>query len=279
MATYGGIGVAFAATRLVGQFCAKTAGLNASRHTFPRAWARVLGAKMEWHYRTPTGRIINRLSKDVSALDDDVSEDLIKLVYAILLWITGAGIMVWCYPLVSLAVVPLMGYLLLMSYYSRYTTRELERLAALAKSVTASEINQLLHGASVIRIFGKQRNMLLRVLRATDGEQQAEVMRDIASRWVCARTAAVGSFGILLVGFSGLAFPHVFAPGLWGALYSHFCNDVLMFEAIVVNLRKSENGMNHVERVIEYTRLGQEEAQPNVGNSHAIGGSSALSRS
>ena len=49
------------------------AGINASLSLFNGAWTHVMRSPTQWHDRTPTGRIISRLSKDIEMLDDRLS--------------------------------------------------------------------------------------------------------------------------------------------------------------------------------------------------------------
>ena len=49
------------------------AGIRASLSLFNGAWRHVMRSPTQWHDRTPTGRIISRLSKDIEMLDDRLS--------------------------------------------------------------------------------------------------------------------------------------------------------------------------------------------------------------
>jgi ABC-type multidrug transport system fused ATPase/permease subunit len=55
--------------------------LRASRRLYDKLLKRILGAKMRFFDSTPSGRIINRLSKDMSSIDTEAGESTSTLPF------------------------------------------------------------------------------------------------------------------------------------------------------------------------------------------------------
>jgi ATP-binding cassette subfamily C (CFTR/MRP) protein 1 len=72
MGIYAGLGIAYSFCQFCGTFLLFLSGVKASYHLFNQSLNRVLRTPVGWHDRTPMGRIISRLSKDITVMDDQL---------------------------------------------------------------------------------------------------------------------------------------------------------------------------------------------------------------
>ncbi|RSH93382.1 hypothetical protein EHS25_007738 [Saitozyma podzolica] len=137
MAVYAGLGMAMSLSIWGSVYTMIQAGLRSSFVMFDKAWSAILQAPMAWHARTPSGRIISRLSKDIEMLDDRLPQ----------MWNS--------FLTMALSVLGTVG-LYLVSVYYRATSREVKRLDSILRGQIYTCLSEQLAGLSVIRVFGRQ---------------------------------------------------------------------------------------------------------------------------
>jgi ABC-type multidrug transport system fused ATPase/permease subunit len=127
-------------------------------------------APVGWHDRTPTGRIISRLSKDIEMLDDRLSMIWNNFMTNGLSVVGTFALVVYSFPYLGLVFIP-MGFLYywLAAYY-RATSREIKRVDSLLRSYVYSSFGEQLSGLAVIRAFGQQ-DAFNRRLQATVNDE------------------------------------------------------------------------------------------------------------
>ena len=127
--------------------------LRTSKVTYELMVARVLRAPMSFFDTTPTGRIINRFSKDVEAMDIGIPESL-NFLYKMVFVIVGIfGIMCYSAPYLSILIVGLLAvYGVFLPYYTA-TNRAVKRLQDVTRSPVVSIMNETLGGLPTIRAY------------------------------------------------------------------------------------------------------------------------------
>jgi ATP-binding cassette subfamily C (CFTR/MRP) protein 1 len=70
MGAYAGLGLAYSFCQFCGTFLLFLAGVRASYNLFNKSLHSVMGTSVGWHDQTPIGRIVSRLSKDITVMDD-----------------------------------------------------------------------------------------------------------------------------------------------------------------------------------------------------------------
>ncbi|XP_050071787.1 ATP-binding cassette sub-family C member 4 [Anopheles maculipalpis] len=130
--------------------------MKASRNLHDRMFARILTAPMRFFDTNPSGRILNRFSKDMGAIDELLPKAMIEAIQ-ILLVMTGILTMITIVN--PLLLVPLFGavvlYALALKLYLR-PIQDLKRLEGITRSPVFSHISATLSGLSTIRSSGVQ---------------------------------------------------------------------------------------------------------------------------
>jgi len=128
------------------------ASLKASKFLFKAGVDGVLGTTMAFFDVTPTGRLLNRFSKDMQVIDMQLAPtfgQVMVMFFRILcsLYFIVAGSSLWV-----LAAFPPIGVLYAAaSRYFRASTRELQRLESVSKSPIYAAFTEALNGASTIQ--------------------------------------------------------------------------------------------------------------------------------
>lgn len=97
MGLYAGLGVAIAAFTFVGTYSTYLCGIGASFLMANQALFAVVRSPISFHDRTPSGRIISRLTKDIETMDDRLSNHLYQLLGGILSIMGTIGLVLYSY--------------------------------------------------------------------------------------------------------------------------------------------------------------------------------------
>ena len=169
------------------------AGLTAGRRLFRDATFGVLRAPTFFFDSNPTGRIINRFSKDQDAIDNLLPESLrgvlstfINIAFALIIVIFNSFYAVFL-------IIPL---LLIYYYYQklyRDTSRELKRLDNLSKSPLIAQFSETLTGLTTIRAYGRQKMFTDRNMHLLDKNNQAVFLQTSSERWAANRLEIFGA--------------------------------------------------------------------------------------
>ena len=104
----------------------------------------------------PTGRILNRFSKDIGCMDEVLPKTFLFAVQIVLFVFTAALLPLVANAWLVAVVVPI---ILLYVYIARYfmrTSRELKRLESVCRSPVFTHISETLDGLDTIRSRGRQ---------------------------------------------------------------------------------------------------------------------------
>ena len=148
--------------------------------------------------KTPTGKILNRFSKDLNKIDADFPFTL-NFVIECLSWV-GAAIFVSAlvspWSLLSLPFVVLSGVILL-KYYIR-SFREMTRIETVTNSPILSNFGETLSGATTIRCFKKQKDFLSKNHTLVDNNLNAFFWIQSLNIWFSIRLQYISSFMMIV---------------------------------------------------------------------------------
>ncbi|WVW86813.1 hypothetical protein I302_108868 [Kwoniella bestiolae CBS 10118] len=268
MGVYGGLGAAQALFNFATVFAIALAAMRASFNMFNGGWAAVMRSPTTWHDRTPTGRIISRLSKDIRILDDRFSLIWYQLLSNTLIILGTMGLIIYTYPWLGLMFIPLgCAFYLCTAFYTR-TSRELKRVESLIRSEWYTSFSEQLAGHAVIRAFGQQEKFQNRLREGLKKEQQAYILTrlewimltesDDIFRWLSVRLDALSQSIILLIGIIGVVRREDVSPERFGVVLTYALNTAYIFTLFVPLWAQCEQEMNCVERLHHYNTLPSE---------------------
>ncbi|GBP23004.1 Probable multidrug resistance-associated protein lethal(2)03659 [Eumeta japonica] len=229
--------------------------MTASTRLHNTMFACITRAPMRFFHTNPSGRILNRFSKDIGAVDEVLPSALLDIGLSLIGIVVVVAIVNYWLLLPTLAV-GVVFYLLRIVYIS--TSRSIKRLEGVTRSPVFSHLNASLQGITTIRAFGAQEALIREFDNHQDLHSSAWYLFIASSRafgfWldlVCVGYIAIVTLSFLVMksdeqgGNVGLAITQ--AIGLTG-----------MFQWGMRQSTELENQMTSVERIVEYSQIESE---------------------
>ncbi|WWC65952.1 uncharacterized protein I303_108574 [Kwoniella dejecticola CBS 10117] len=259
MSIYAGLGIAIGIFTWGAIFSISLAGMKASYTMFNSAWEGVIRSPISWHDRTPTGRIINRLSKDIEILDDKIAGQWHD-VFSSLLTIVGSIIFViWVYPWASLIFVPIIWYDYISTVFYLKISREIKRLVSILRSDIFINLGEQLSGLSVIRAMKRTDHFQRKFEKSTDLHMSATMISGFTQGfWLAHRISFMAQLSVLAVTICGIVFRKTIGPAELGVVLSYVILSTSILNRSVVYFVGAVVSMNTVERVQHYMDLPHE---------------------
>eukprot|EP01117_Protostelium_nocturnum_P014432 TRINITY_DN5489_c0_g2_i1.p1 TRINITY_DN5489_c0_g2~~TRINITY_DN5489_c0_g2_i1.p1 ORF type:complete len:1368 (+),score=525.16 TRINITY_DN5489_c0_g2_i1:158-4261(+) len=218
----------------------------------------MLRAKMAFFDATPTGRIINRFSKDLMVLDRQLFDTISDVTHCTTS-VLGMFMVIcaFCPLLIPGVLVAFVCYFVLQQYYIK-TGRELKRMESLSRSPMYHFYSECVQGASIMRGYGTG-EMFLRekFVPAMMANTRIYYWHFAVNRWLAARLDTTTSVVMLMASLYAIYFPSdesglalSYSLGITGAL-----------NWAVRQISQLEVDMNAAERTLSYTTIEPEAPQ------------------
>ena len=177
-----------------------TGSLSASKVLHHRLLVRILRAKFAFFDETPLGRVLNRFSKDIEAIDQGVVH--------VLFGFQGALFSVLTTWLVISAVTPaflppsLLIFLIYFCIGKIYikSSRSLKRLEAVQRSPLYQHFDETLAGAITIRAYGAESRFMRESLESLDAHTRPWLYLWATNNWLTFRVEFVSACISFIVG-------------------------------------------------------------------------------
>jgi ABC-type multidrug transport system fused ATPase/permease subunit len=142
--------------------------LHASEWVYKRMLARILGAKLRFFDATPSGRIMNRLSKDMSSVDQETTLILMLFVNCVLSCATVLVVVAYSSPafLVAFPIITVLYWIVGTLYVT--TSREIKRYDSVTRSPIFVSFSEALVGMSTIRSYADSARFMSKLLGELD---------------------------------------------------------------------------------------------------------------
>lgn len=235
--------------------------LRASNSMHRTALNHILRAPLSFFHTNPSGRILNRFSKDLGVIDEQLPQVTFDSLQAGMMVFGALVLLCVVVPVILPIFVPLIGIFVLIQRRYLRTSRELKRFEAVTRSPLYQNFNNVLKGLTVIRAFRAQAKFR--------GEFLTLLSNNI-SWWFCWMTAArwIGFRLDVLVALLMTAAPLLMVGlrdklgednvKLVGLALSQSLYLAGLLQWMVRQTAEVENNMTSTERVFAYTRLDQE---------------------
>ncbi|THH08106.1 hypothetical protein EW145_g2928 [Phellinidium pouzarii] len=238
-----------------------TGALRASRILFKQLLIAVVRATMRWHDVTPTGRMLNRFSKDIETVDSSLASSLQAVNSSLASFFSSMVIVVAVFPpfLVPASVIGYFYYQLAIGYLN--TGRDLRRMESTTRSPIFSGFGELLEGIVTVRAFSAEPRFLNGLYSKIDVTLRMWYSFWMTNRWLLLRFDCLGALAVFTTTLFALSVDASTKPGWagWAALCITsalaFTNNIYWACRFWTQL---ELDLNSVERVVEYLDLPQE---------------------
>ena len=215
-----------------------------------------------YHDTTPKGQILNRLSKDLGALDTYMVYmygNLYVYICAMIGSIVVCAIfMPWC--LFVLPIVCLFGVLVLRFYIS--SSRDLSRLDGITRSPLLNTLSETINGAITIRAFQYENEFSFKFCEKSNEFFKVRIFMIGVSCWFSLFLALFSIIFFMFFIVTSIVIKDAFTAASIGIVlsYSIQLQDYLL--KFLSSLSMIENGMVSLERCAKYTEIIQE--QPSI---------------
>lgn len=231
-----------------------------------QALASLLKAPLRFFDSTPSGRILNRFSRDVESAERDVAWNLEKTLVPLFHAVAALLLLLVKLPLLVLVIGPaLFAY---HSFQARYRRAmlDVQRLTSLARSPRFAFLKETMQALSSIQAHRQTEAFFRRYQLILDRHQKAFYGSILLNRWFSSRVPFLGgliSFG-LVAAILLLARQGQIAPGLVGLLlvYATKLSDHL--NSSIRSFTSIESSMIGVERLQHFQGLAAEEVEAEV---------------
>ncbi|KAK2457986.1 ABC transporter C family member [Trifolium repens] len=264
---YLSIGVTSTIFLLTRSLFAVALGLQSSKSLFLQLLNSLFRAPMSFYDSTPLGRILSRVSADLSIVDLDVPLGLLFAVaatsncYASL---TVLAVVTWQVLFVS---IPMIYFALRLQRYYFATAKELMRMNGTTKSFVANHLAESIAGAVTIRAFEEEDRFFVKNFDLIDINATPFFHSFSANEWLIQRLETVSAVVLASAALSMVVLPPgTFSSGFIGMALSY---GLSLNASLVFSIQNQCNIANYiisVERLNQYTHVPSEAPEVIEGN-------------
>lgn len=215
----------------------------------------VMHAPMQWFWSQPTGRILNRFTRDVDNVDRLMTKSAQDWLNFQFIAIGAIASMVTVVPHLLIIVVPVIVAFVFFARFYAKTSRQLKRLAGSTRSPIYHRLGELMAGLGVFRSHHLETKLQSPFVDCLDTNVSSEFLFEVSSRWLGIRldllNAATNTVLALITYFAASSFD----AGLIGValVQSLQLSGVLQYS--IRQAAAVESLMTSVERVSAYSKL------------------------
>ncbi|KAL7795315.1 multidrug resistance-associated protein [Trichoderma ceciliae] len=232
--------------------------LTASKRIHDRLITSVTRAKFKFFDVTPLGQLMNRFSKDLEAVDQDIAPTAIGVMTCALSLVVTVALIAFITPgfLIAAFFIAILFYVV-AAFYLR-ASRDLKRLESVQRSPLFQQFGETLSGMTTIRAYGDERRFIRDNLAKINTQSRPFIYLWACNRWLAFRADFLGNFvsfsaGVFII--INLGKIDAGAAGISLSYAMNFTENVLW---LVRQYGMNEQNMNSMERVKEYLDVEQE---------------------
>ncbi|CAN6190896.1 unnamed protein product [Urochloa humidicola] len=237
-------------------------GVQTSRSLFSQLLNSLFRAPMSFFDSTPLGRVLSRVSSDLSIVDLDVPFAFMFSISASLNAYSNLGVLAVVTWQVLFISVPMIILAIRLQRYYLASAKELMRINGTTKSALANHLGESVAGAITIRAFEEEDRFFEKNLELVDKNAGPYFYNFAATEWLIQRletmSAAVLSFSAFVM---ALLPPGTFSPGFVGMALSYGLSLNMSFVFSIQNQCQLANQIISVERVNQYMDIPSEAAE------------------
>ncbi|XP_072977430.1 ABC transporter C family member 10-like [Typha angustifolia] len=234
-------------------------GLQSSKSLFSQLVGSLFRAPMSFFDSTPLGRILSRVSSDLSIVDVDVPFSLIFSICATMNAYSNLGVLAFVTWEVLFVSVPMIYLSIRLQRYYLASAKELMRINGTTRSLVANHLAESISGAVTIRAFEEEDRFFAKNLELIDRDSSPFFYNFATSEWLIQRletmSAAVLSSSALVM---ALLPPGTFSSGFVGMALSYGLSLNMSLVFSIQNQCTLANYIISVERLNQYMNVTSE---------------------
>ncbi|KFO27170.1 canalicular multispecific organic anion transporter 1 [Fukomys damarensis] len=255
---YGSLGVAQAIFVVIASLLSVYSCNHASKTLHGQLLINILHAPMSFFDTTPTGRIVNRFSGDISTVDESLPQTLRSWLMCFLGIVSILVMICMATPVFAIIIIPLGIIYVSVQVFYVATSRQLRRLDSVSRSPIYSHFSETVTGLPVIRAFESQQRFLMCNERAIDTNQKCVFSWIISNRWLAIRLEFVGNLVVFCSSLLMVIYKSTLTGDTVGFVLSNALNITQTLNWLVRMTSETETNIVAVERINEYSNVKNE---------------------
>ncbi|NWI58575.1 MRP3 protein, partial [Calyptomena viridis] len=250
---YAALGMLQGLIVLISSFTLAMGGINAARSLHAALLENKFHTPQSFYDTTPTGRIINRFSKDIYVIDEVIPPTILMFLGTFFTSLSTMIVIIASTPLFAVVIVPLAILYFFVQRFYVATSRQLKRLESVSRSPIYSHFSETVSGASVIRAYRRVKAFIHMSDLKVDENQKSYYPGIISNRWLGIRVEFVGNCVVLFAALFAVIGRSSLNAGLVGLSVSYALQVTLSLNWMVRMTSELETNIVAVERIKEYS--------------------------
>ncbi|NXP45468.1 MRP3 protein, partial [Heliornis fulica] len=250
---YAALGLLQGLLVLICSFTLAMGGINAARTLHAALLENKFHTPQSFYDTTPTGRIINRFSKDIYVIDEVIPPTILMFLGTFFTSLSTMIVIIASTPLFAVVIVPLAILYFFVQRFYVATSRQLKRLESVSRSPIYSHFSETVSGASVIRAYRRVKSFVDISDLKMDENQKSYYPGIVSNRWLGVRVEFVGNCIVLFAALFAVIGRNSLNAGLVGLSVSYALQVTLSLNWMVRMTSELETNIVAVERIKEYS--------------------------
>ncbi|KAG9246127.1 ABC transporter-like protein [Calycina marina] len=232
--------------------------LTASWAIHQRLMKAVTRAKFKFFDVTPLGQLMNRFSKDLEAIDQEVAPITVGVISCALAILVTIALITAITPgfLIAGVFISIMYFMVGKFYLS--SSRDLKRIESVQRSPLFQQFGETLSGITTIRAYGEEQRFIRDNTHKINTHNRPFIFLWAANRWLAFRTDVIGDLVAFFAGAFVIFSIGSIDSGSAGLSLSYAISFTEYVLWLVRLYAMNEQNMNSVERIKEYLDVEQE---------------------
>uniref|UniRef100_A0A1I8JE23 ABC-type glutathione-S-conjugate transporter n=1 Tax=Macrostomum lignano TaxID=282301 RepID=A0A1I8JE23_9PLAT len=252
---YGTLGVAVVLLVAIFAMIEAVSSLRASRLIHNSLLSSLFRAPMSFFDTTPTGRIVNRFSKDMEVVDHELPMVINDFYECLMASLSCIVVISYTTPIFLAAVLPLGIIYAIVQVFYLPISRQSRRLDSRSRSPILTNFSESVAGAAIIRAFRQQQRFIHISDDRVDCNARFYFLKVASNRWLGFRLELLGTVAVTIASLLAVLARGSLTPGLVGLSVSYALDISNSLNWMVRQLTELETDSVAVERLNEYSNL------------------------
>ena len=240
--------------------------IKASCHLHDNCLKSVFAAPLQFFVANPTGRILNRFSRDMNIIDELLPYVFFDTIQSSLLCLSAFVLVFVAVPYTLLLVPPISYVFIKLRRKYVASSLEIKRTEAVLRSPIYANFSATLDGLITLRAYKLEAKMKNAFFRMIDDNGRALFSFMIINRWFGLRLDGICAGIVLILAVLACALKDTINVGLLGFALAYMMSVSALFQWTVRQSAEVESQMTSVERLCSYIDLTPEPYKYLSGN-------------